>query len=57
MPFGSRLPIEFDHDSGGLVPIAVTRERRRAYMRECYPERVLPMPLDGMPAPLVSTKS
>jgi hypothetical protein len=37
MIFRSRLPIEFDPDSGDLVPIAVTRERHRAYLRECYP--------------------
>jgi hypothetical protein len=31
----SRLPVEFDE--GGLVPIAVTRERRKAHLRDCYP--------------------
>jgi len=29
------LPVEFDE--AGLVPIAVTRERQRAYLRACYP--------------------
>jgi hypothetical protein len=28
--------VEFDAD-GALVPIAVTRERHRAHLRECYP--------------------
>jgi hypothetical protein len=36
MAFWSGLPVEFD-EAGQLVPIAVTRERRRAYLRECYP--------------------
>lgn len=35
MAFWSRLPVEFDE--GGLVPAAVTRERYRAHLRECYP--------------------